>query len=135
MKRFIGGLLGALFDVRVVIAIAGILLSIVMHELFHVILHWGEITSVHILANSQAIVEIAFIPTHDYNLLVEELCAYGIMALTLLLTCALIHDINDQRDTRSVAHIILSRDPSDTLSPSLIRQLRLTLGVDHVERN
>lgn len=132
MKRYFGGLLGAFFDTRVLIVACGIILSIIMHELFHVIMHWGEITSIHLLPNSSAIVEIVFTPVHNYDLLIEELCAYGVTALTIMLTIALVHDINDSRDNRSVEQIIMARHYTDhhanTDRADQLRLLRLTLG-------
>lgn len=131
MKRFVGGLLGAFFDLRIVIGVCGILLSIVMHELFHLILHWGEITTIHLLPNPATVVEILFVPTFSYNLLAEEVCAYGITALTITLTAMLIHDINDQRDHRSVEQIILAKE-SDTKATRdrQLHQLRMALGIN-----
>lgn len=114
MKRLFGGLARALFDVRVVVALAGTVLSIVMHEILHIILHWGEITSIHLFSNPRSIVEIIFTPAHDYNLFIEEICAYAVSGLTLLLTAMLIHDLHDQQDTRTVGEIVLGEHSSGT---------------------
>lgn len=129
MKRIVGGLLGAFFDIRVIIGVCGIALSILMHELFHLIMHWSEITSVHLLPNSHAIIEILFVPAHSYDLILEELFAYGITALTITLTATLIHDVNDQRDTRSVEQIIIPQHHQNATA-HMSRQLHIALGLD-----
>lgn len=123
MRRLIRSCAGGIFDLRVVVGICGVLLSIVTHELFHIIVHWGEISSVHIFPDHQAIVEVVFTPANEYDLVVEEAIAYGITMITLILTAMLISDISDARDTRTVKETILPNEPS--LNPGEDEQLRI----------
>lgn len=133
MNRFIGGLLRALFDLRVIIGVCGVILSIVMHELFHIIMHCSEITDINLFPNSHAIVEILFASTSEYDLAIEEALAYVITAVTMVLTVMLIHDVNDLRDNRSVEQIIMARSytgrNTDADKIRAQHQLSVVLGV------
>lgn len=123
MKEFTQRFLGAVLDLRVIVGICGILLSIAAHELFHIIVHWGEIDSVHIFPDTQAIVEVIFTPSTEYSLVVEEAFAYLITMVTLILTAMLIGDIHDARDERSVREAVLT--PEGDSSPDFDEQAHL----------
>lgn len=107
MKKFGRELARALFDLRGIVAVGGIVLSIATHELFHTVIHWGEIESMHLFPDRAAIFEIIFTPSTTYDLVLEEGIAYTITMITLLLTAMLIGDIHDARDTKSVHAAIL----------------------------
>lgn len=138
MKKLTGGFLGTLFDTRVVISICGLVLSVIMHEVFHIIMHWHEIASIALFPSPSAIVEITFTPTHTYDLIAEEALAYIITIITLVATAMLVHDINDQRDTRSVEQIIMTKEYSrlstETDKIRALRQLSLALGLTTTRR-
>lgn len=110
MKKFGRKLIGAFFDLRVIVALSGILLSVAAHELFHIILHWGEIKGIHILPGNDAIVEILFTSSVNYDTAAEELFAYSISTSTLLLTAMLVNDIHEVKnattDTRSALEVV-----------------------------
>ncbi len=82
-------------DVRLLVLMGGILLSIGAHELLHVIMHWAEIQSIQLFPDSDAIVEIIFTPSMGYSFAIEEALAYAVTMITLLLTALLISDVND----------------------------------------
>lgn len=122
-----------LCDPRVLVGLGGIILSVVMHELFHAVMHWGDIREVGLFPDRHAIVEIIFEPSTMYDLAVEEGIAYTVTMATLILTAMLVSDIHEARDTRSVQQIILSKDANSGYSEaqkkkSLDRLARL-LGV------
>lgn len=123
----------ALFDLRVIVGVCGVVLSVVMHELFHIIVHWGEVTDVNLFPDSHAIVEVLFVPSAEYDLVVEEALAYMITMATIVLTAMLIHDIDDLRDNRSVEQIIMAKDYSshntNLEQREAIEQLSAILGV------
>ena len=123
----------ALFDLRVIVGACGVVLSVVMHELFHIIVHWGEVTDVNLFPDSHAIVEVLFVPSAEYDLVVEEALAYMITMATIVLTAMLIHDIDDLRDNRSVEQIIMAKDYSshntNLEQREAIEQLSAILGV------
>lgn len=111
MKEFAWGIPRAFFDLRVIVGIIGIVLSIATHELFHILIHLGEIDTITIFPDSHAIVEIIFTPNRQYNLAVEEGIAYAITMITLILTAMLISDISDARAERTPSHGgVLDRD-------------------------
>lgn len=96
-----------LFDARIIVGIIGVMLSIVLHEAFHIILHIGEIQSFSIFPDHNALVSIFFVPsTGDVDLAFEEATAYLITIITLVLTVMLINDIHEARDKRSVEQIL-----------------------------
>lgn len=109
IESLAGKAITVLFDSRVIVALIGATLSIVMHELFHVITHWGEIENISIFPDHNAIVTIFFAPKSDFDLLIEELVAYMITMVTLMLTIMLVSDIHESRDRRSVQQIIFGK--------------------------
>lgn len=110
MKSQLRKVTSFLFDPRVIVVVFGVTLSIVTHELLHVVMHLGDISEVGIFPDRHAIVEIIFEPSTVYNLAVEEGIAYAVTMITLILTAMLVGDINDAHDTRSVQQIIFSKD-------------------------
>lgn len=110
MKELAQRLVGAIFNLKVAVGICGVLLSIGAHELFHIMVHFGEIDSVHLFPDTQAIVEILFTPSADYNLPIEETIAYIITMITLILTAMLIGDIHDLREQKTVGQTILDNN-------------------------
>jgi hypothetical protein len=100
----------AFFDIRTLVAIAGLLLSVVLHELFHGILHWGSISSIRLFPNSSAIVEITSTTKIGYSTQFEEAIAYTITFITLLVTAVIIAKMSDKKDTRSFLQTVFPRD-------------------------
>lgn len=96
----------AFFDSRGIAALIGIILSIVLHELFHVAVHWGRIIHIQLFPNTHAIMEVVAETPHGYNVQFEEAIAYTITILTLIATAVVIAKIHDKKDTRLAAHII-----------------------------
>lgn len=99
-----------LFDSRIYIAAGGAILSVVLHELFHGIVHWGNISYIRFLPNSHAIVEIVAKTPIGYNPLYEEAIAYTITVMTLFVTIIYVGSLNDKKDTRTVTQAIFPRD-------------------------
>lgn len=99
-----------LFDSRLYIGIAGIFLSVVLHELFHILVHWNTIVSIKILPNMYTLVEVNSISRHQYDTSLEELIAYSITLIVLLATSILIVSINDSKDTRSFSETLLPKN-------------------------
>lgn len=130
------GLLGAFFDIRIVVGAGGILLSVILHELFHIIMHWQEITAIALFPSTYAIVKITFTPAHHYDLILEEALAYTITAITLVFTAMLLHDIRDQRDTRSTAQIIMAKHyhgaTAETERDTMLQYLGLMQKAPHM---
>lgn len=75
-----------LFRVPNYILIIGVFLSVLLHELTHVLLHIGEISKVALLPNPFTIVELTLTSPEHYDLAGEELLAYLVSALTIIIT-------------------------------------------------
>lgn len=123
-----------LLDSRVIVGLVGALLSVVMHELFHVIVHLGEVTGVSILPGTGAIVAVTLAYTAEYHQGLEEALAYVVTLVVLLLTTMLVCDIHDSRSTKSIRQTILPKDFSDTYSQHdeymALNHLSELVGVD-----
>ena len=63
----------------------GLPLSIILHELFHVLMHLNDVVGVRLFSDGN-IVGIITKPMPGYNHLPEELVAYLITAITLVIT-------------------------------------------------
>lgn len=93
-----------LFDIRLVYLTLGILASIVAHELFHILMHVGEIKSIQLFPNLHTVIEITTTQPATGSL-TEELFAYGITAVILFITVIdifAIHDSRSSKDSREV---------------------------------
>lgn len=99
-----------LFDSRLWIALLGLFLSIALHELFHILMHWNSIVSVKILPNIYTLVEVNSTSPHHYDTSLEELIAYSITLVVLLVTAMVIVNVNDSKDTRSFSDVLLPKN-------------------------
>lgn len=82
--------------IKFLILLVGMLLSIILHELFHYIMHYGNIIRIDFFTNNNIVQVIAITPK-DYNVLGEELVAYLITIIVMILTVILITRIKDKK--------------------------------------
>lgn len=101
-----------LFPAKVAIAFVGLTLSIVLHEAFHVAVHWDAIQSITLLPNPMVLVEITSTAHATDNLILEEAVAYSITILVLLLTIMAISKVHDSKDARGFKEIALPKHSS-----------------------
>lgn len=114
----------AFFDSRVIVAIIGILLSIILHEVFHVLLHWGSIVEVNLFTSHGAIMEIISRTAPGYNAQLEEVGAYTITLITILCTAFVISKMHDKKDTRSFTQTVFPKNKAmQHLSPQELFEL------------
>lgn len=127
-----------LLEPRVIVGLVGALLSVVMHELFHIIVHLGEVSGVSVLPGTGAIVEVTLANTAEYHQGLEEALAYTITMVVLLLTTMLVCDFHDARSVKSVRQTILPKDFSDNYSQHdeylALNRLSELVGVDRTAR-
>lgn len=97
-----------LFDLRIAVALLGAVLSVVLHEAVHLLVHAGNITNIAVLPNNAALVEIAAHVPEGYSTAFEEAIAYLVTFLVLLATAALIVHASDAKSPKSF---------SDTIAP------------------
>ena len=72
-----------------VILIMGSALSVALHEMFHVILHWGKVTDVDFFTDG-AIVRLTTTMAKGYDTLPEEIVAYSITFMVVFMTTILV---------------------------------------------
>ena len=96
----------ALFDFRILIAVMGVILSILLHEAFHVALHWGSVASVHIFPSPMAIMAVDSYNDTGMNIYTEEAIAYGITLSAMIGTAVLIGYISDKKDSRTFTETV-----------------------------
>lgn len=117
-------------DTRIAVGFIGIILSVVLHELFHIAMHWGNVVNISVFPNSNTIVEVTSLTTHYYNTDLEELIAYTITLATLLVTTIIICKIHDAKDTRSFSNTLLPRSSSmRDLSDAQVIELAYKTGI------
>lgn len=114
----------AQLGITVCIGLFGLLMSVVLHELFHVIVHWGHITAIHLLPGPYTLVAIESIGPAGYDTTYEEAAAYTVTLLTMLVTMMCISMINDARDKRTSAQLLFPRNRDmQQLEPSAYFEL------------
>ena len=108
----------------VAVGITGLILSVVLHELFHVLMHLDQAENIGLFPSHDAIVRISVWLPPGYDLEGEEMVAYAITFLVLLLTAAIIFRILDAGDERSTAQILFPKDQDmQNLSPQELLEL------------
>lgn len=109
---------------KVIVGVLGLVLSVVLHELFHVIMHWGHITHVNFFPKWGVVFEISSWTPPGYDLEGEEIVAYGITILVVFITMAIIFKIGDSEDKRSTGQILFPKDKKmQKLSSSKLLEL------------
>lgn len=110
--------------VRVLIGLVGITLSVVLHELFHILMHWGRISHISLFPKWGTIVEIDAHLSPGYDLAGEEMAAYGITLVVIFITTVIIFMIGDSEDKRSSGQILFPKDKNmQKLNPSEMLEL------------
>jgi len=119
-------------NIQILVGILGIILSIVFHELFHVIVHWNHIQHVSLFPSFGTIVQIDVISPPGDDIPGEEFIAYGITLLVMLITVMIIYKIRDTNDNRSTGQILFPKDskmqkmdPSEMLELSGLDETKL----------
>ncbi|MGB4762376.1 MAG: hypothetical protein WBP12_03395 [Candidatus Saccharimonas sp.] len=90
---------------KVGIVVIGLILSVVLHELFHIFMHWGEITRISFF-QGDSVAEIIVLEHRDNDIEGEELAAYLITLLVMIVTVMTVYKISDASDNRSAQQII-----------------------------
>lgn len=102
MKKF----LKLLIDIRVWYLLFGLIISIVAHEAFHVMAHFGQIKDIELFPNFYTIVEMHLTAPGSLPINVEEAIAYTITVLILFITVIDVFEISDSRDKRTLDEIL-----------------------------
>lgn len=95
---------------QILVGILGFILSIVLHEAFHIYMHRGYITHVELFPNLTTVVQIDTNLPPDYDLQSEEMVAYGITSLVIFITIMIIFKIRDTDDPRNAGQILFPKD-------------------------
>jgi len=117
---------------EIIVGIIGLILSIALHELFHVVMHWGYIRHIELFPNLTTIVQVDVWLPPGYDLEGEEVVAYGITLLVAIITVMIIFKMRDTNDGRSPSQILFPKDNKmQRLSPA--EMLKLS-GLDEIRQ-
>lgn len=95
---------------QILVGLIGAILSLALHELFHILMHWGHITHVYFFPSPGTIIELGVNLPPDYDIDGEEMVAYMITFIVVLITILIIFKIQDSEDSRSAAQILFPKD-------------------------
>lgn len=110
--------------VQILIGLLGFTLSLVLHELFHILVHWNHIQHIDFFPNLLTVVQVDVMLPAGYDIEGEEIAAYGITLLVMILTVMAIYKIRDTDDNRSVGQILFPNDRKmQKLDPSKMLEL------------
>lgn len=110
--------------VAILIGLLGLTLSLVLHELFHVFMHWGSVSHINFFPHMGALVQVDVMLPPGYDLEGEEIAAYCITLLVILITVAIIFKIGDSEDKRSSGQILFPNDKKmQKMNPSKMLEL------------
>lgn len=93
------------------ICLIGAILSLMAHELLHIILHWGQITHVDFFPNPLTIIEVGTDLPQGYDIDGEEGIAYMITFIGIIITALVAFKVLDDNDERSPGEILFPDDP------------------------
>lgn len=93
-------------NTKLIIGGTGFVLSILLHELLHIIMHWHHIVGVQFFPDWFTVAELVVDLPAGYDLDSEEFIAYGISAAVLIVTAILIAKVHDDSDKRTVSQMI-----------------------------
>ncbi len=106
------------------VGLIGLILSVVLHELFHIWMHWGDVARIGWFPDHSAIAEIVLSTPEQYDFIGEEMVAYMITLLVILVTVIVICRIHDATDTRSTGQILFPKDAAmHKLHPSELERV------------
>lgn len=110
---------------KILVGVIGLTLSIVLHELFHVLMHLDQVPHIGLFpAHSGAIAEILVWLPQGYDLEGEEIAAYMITLIVMLFTVMVIFEIHDHTDERTSGQILFPNDKEmQKLNPSELLRL------------
>jgi membrane-bound metal-dependent hydrolase YbcI (DUF457 family) len=86
----------------IMIGLTGTFLSILLHELFHYIMHAKDFIRFYIFPSNGNIAQVVTYIPKGYNMLQEEIVAYIITSLVLLITMLLIVKILLANDNKTI---------------------------------
>jgi hypothetical protein len=110
MNKYVDQSRAHLWGVEVIVGLIGAIMSIVLHELFHIIMHWDQVPHINLLPGHDVIVEIQVRLAPGYDLEGEETVAYLITIAVILLTAAIMFRIYDAADKRTTGQILFPDD-------------------------
>ena len=89
----------------------GLSMSVILHEAFHIVMHWGDIAGIGVFPNGEAIVEIILASSHTYDLQLEETIAYVITLLVILATMVVADRVAGPTTEKSARELLFPREP------------------------
>ena len=89
-----------------VVGLWGAFLSIALHEAFHIYMHWGSINRIEFFPNLTTIMQVDTVLPAGYDIEGEEIAAYCITLIVLIVTSVIIFKIRDTDDIRSAGQTL-----------------------------
>lgn len=106
-------------NIEIVVGLIGFLMSIILHEAYHLYMHWDHIQHISLFPNPTTIVQVDVLVPPEYDLKSEEAVAYGITLLVAIITVMIIFKIRDVHDKRSTSQILFPKNSEmRKMSPS-----------------
>lgn len=119
---------------RILVGTIGLFLSVALHELFHIVVHWQDIRHIDFFPTPWSMVRIDAVIPEGYDLAGEEMAAYGITLFVVFLTALILFKMKDSEDKRSSGEILFPDDDKmQHLKPS--KMLELSELDDDLEPN
>ena len=119
---------------RILVGAIGLFLSVALHELFHIVMHWQDIRHIDFFPTPWSMVQIDAVIPEGYDLVGEEMAAYGVTLFVLFVTAFIIFKMKDSEDKRSSGEILFPDDDKmQHLKPS--KMLELSELDDDLEPN
>lgn len=109
---------------RILVGAIGLFLSVALHELFHIVMHWQDIRHIDFFPTPWSMVQIDAVIPEGYDLAGEEMAAYGITLFVVFITALIIFKMKDSEDKRSSGEILFPDDDKmQHLKPSQMLEL------------
>lgn len=124
------GISGNEIATQILVALLGFILSLVLHEAFHIAMHWQYIQHISLFPPGGVIARVDVALPPGYDLEAEEMVAYGITMIVMIITIIIMYKIRDTNDTRSAGEMLFPKQKDmQKLSPS--QMLKLS-GLDEI---
>ncbi len=116
----------------IVVGVVGLLSSIALHEMVHIVSHWHQITGVRVFPNFYTVAELIIDLPPNYDLDGEEFLAYIISAAVLIATAIIMSKMYDAADTRTVSQILFPKQHPRTAVP--VKQVSRTASAKSTKK-
>lgn len=109
---------------QILVALIGFIMSLILHEAFHIAMHWNYIRHISLFPPGGIIAQVDVDLPPGYDLEGEEMVAYGITMVVIIITIIIMYKIRDTNDNRSAGEILFPKQKGmRKLSPAQMLKL------------